>query len=151
MEFTAIVRTTHTCRYFKPDPVPAKVLAKVLDAARWGPSGGNRQPVSLILVRETAMKQKLQDLYLPIWDAYVVGIDQGKVRVGGRSQLIADADYFARHLAEIPILVVVCARLADVHPTDVDLERLSIVGGASVYPQIQNMMLAARNGTGSFP
>ena len=145
MEFTAIVRTTHTCRYFKPDPVPAEVLAKVLDAARWGPSGGNRQPVSLILVRETAMKQKLQDLYLPIWDAYVVGIDQGKVRVGGRSQLIADADYFARHLAEIPILVVVCARLADVHPTDVDLERLSIVGGASVYPQIQNMMLAARN------
>ncbi len=41
-------------------------------------------------------------------------------------------------------MLVVCARLADVHPTDTELGRLSIVGGASVYPAIENILLAAR-------
>jgi nitroreductase len=67
------------------------------------------------------------------------------VRVGGRSKILADAIHFAEHLHEIPVMIVVCARLADVHPTDVALDRLSIVGGASVYPAVQNMLLAARN------
>ncbi|TDJ64922.1 MAG: nitroreductase family protein, partial [Proteobacteria bacterium] len=56
-----------------------------------------------------------------------------------------DADHFAQHMDEIPILLVVCARLADVHPTDTALDRLSIVGGASIYPAVQNVLLAARN------
>ena len=38
-----------------------------------------------------------------------------------------------------------CADLADTHPTDTELGRLSIVGGASVYPTAQNFCLALRN------
>jgi nitroreductase len=145
MEFSDVIRSANTCRYYKPDAVDDTVLAEVLSAARWGPSGGNRQPVTLIVVRAPAMKAKLRDLYLPIWNAYLERIHQGNARVGGSSRIVDDADHFARHLAEIPVLIAVCARLADVHPTDVDLERLSIVGGASVYPTVQNLILAARN------
>lgn len=145
MDFADVVRTTPTCRYYRPDPVPSAVIGKVLDAARWAPSGGNRQPLRFIVVRERALKQKLQDLYLPIWDRYVAGIRQGSVRVGAKPGLVDHADHFAHHMADIPVLLLVLARLADVHPTDHELGRLSIVGGASVYPAVQNVLLAARN------
>lgn len=150
MELLDLIRSTNTCRYYKPDPIPDDVLTNVLNAARFAPSGGNRQPVSVVVVRSAQTKQALKELYLPIWNAYVDGIDTGNVRVGGRPQLVQDADYFAQHLDEVPVMLCVCARLADVHPTDVELDRLSIVGGASVYPAVQNMLLAARSaGLGS--
>jgi len=139
------MRTNGTCRFYKPDTVTDEVLERVLDAARWGPSGGNRQPLRFIAVRNEEKKRALKDLYLPIWNSYLEGVNSGENRVGGRPKIIEDADYFANHLDEIPILLVVCARLADVHPTDVELDRLSIVGGASIYPAVQNVLLAARD------
>jgi len=42
------------------------------------------------------------------------------------------------------VLVVVCAQLSDLLATDRHLDRLSIVGGASVYPAVQNLLLSAR-------
>jgi nitroreductase len=144
MDLNEIMRTNGTCRFYKPDPVSDADLAQVLDAARWGPSGGNRQPLRFIAVRDQNKKRALKDLYLPIWNSYLEGVNSGDNRVGGRPKVIDDADYFANHLDEIPILMVVCARLADVHPTDVELDRLSIVGGASIYPAVQNVLLAAR-------
>ena len=57
---------------------------------------------------------------------------------------MANADHFAEHLAEVPVLIVVCAVLADLYATDRGLGRLSIVGGASVYPAVQNLLLKAR-------
>ncbi|MCC7120410.1 MAG: nitroreductase family protein [Gammaproteobacteria bacterium] len=145
MQFDDVVRTTGTVRYYKPDPVPTALLARVLDAARWAPSGGNRQPLRFIVVRDTVKKRQLAELYLPIWERYVAGVRQGAVRVGARAGTIEHADHFARHLADIPVLLLVLARLADVHPTDRDLGRLSVVGGASIYPAVQNVLLAARN------
>ncbi|MEX2480445.1 MAG: nitroreductase family protein [Gammaproteobacteria bacterium] len=146
MDLLEVLRSTATCRYYKPDAVPDALLASVLDAARWAPSGGNRQPVELIVVRAQETKQALQALYLPFWDEYVGGIRSGSVRIGSRdARILQAADHFARHLADIPVLIVVCARLNDVHPTDTALGRLSIVGGASIYPAVQNILLAARH------
>jgi len=138
------MRTNGTCRYYKSDEVPDELLAQVLDAARWAPSGGNRQPLRFIAVRDPEKKCQLKALYLPIWNNYVKGIDAGENRVQALPKLIEDADYFANHMDEIPIMLVVCARLDDVHPTDTALGRLSIVGGASIYPAVQNVLLAAR-------
>src|SRR5262249_54840908 len=61
-----------------------------------------------------------------------------------RPKLLENADHFAHHLDEIPVLIVVCAQLSDLLATDRHLERLSIVGGGSVYPAVQNLLLAAR-------
>ncbi len=144
MELSEIMRTNGTCRFYKPDPVSDDVLARVLDAARWGPTGGNRQPVSFVVVRERQKKETLRDLYLPIWKPYFAAAKEGTLKVGSKGGLLDNANYFAEHMAEIPIMLVVCARLADVHPTDNGLGRLSIVGGASVYPAVQNVLLAAR-------
>ncbi len=145
MDLAQVMQTNGTCRYYTAEPVSDEVLVGVLDAVRWAPSGGNRQPLSLVVVRDSATKRALQELYLPFWDAYLSGVKDGTVRLGIRDQRMLDAaDHFAHHLFEMPVMVVVCARLADVHPTDTELGRLSIVGGASIYPAVQNMLLAAR-------
>ena len=144
MILSEIQRSTVTCRYYKPDPIPDDVMARVIDAGRWAPNGGNRQPVRFVIVRDPVKKRKLADWYLAPWKAYLAGIHEGDVRVGALDSAIVNADYFAEHLHEVPAIVVVCAELAGLHPTDNELGRLSIVGGASVYPAVQNVLLAAR-------
>ena len=62
---------------------------------------------------------------------------------------VAAANEFAKNLADVPAMIVACANLEETHPTDTDLGRLSIVGGASVYPVMQNLCLAsAQRGRG---
>lgn len=144
MELTEAMRTTGTCRYFTAEPVPDEVLYRCFDAARFGPQGGNRQPVRWIVVRDAARKQALAELYLPPWKAYLDGIGVGSVQVGAVPKAVTDADYFAEHLAEVPALLVLCAEVSGLHPTDTELGRLSVVGGASIYPTMQNLCLALR-------
>jgi nitroreductase len=145
MELTEAMRTTGTCRYFSPDPVPDEVLHAAFDAARFGPQGGNRQPVRWIVVRDAAAKQALADLYLPLWKAYFDGIASGDVNVGALPKSVTDADQFAENLATVPAIIVACAELAGLHPTDTELGRLSVVGGGSIYPTVQNLCLALRD------
>ncbi|MHA6793363.1 nitroreductase family protein [Pseudonocardia bannensis] len=145
MELTAAMRTTGTCRYFRTDPVPDEVLHQAFEVARFGPQGGNRQPVRWIVVRAAARKQALADLYLPLWKAYFNAISDGSVNVGALPKTVVDADHFAEHLAEAPAIIVVCAETAGLHPTDHELGRISVVGGASIYPTVQNLCLALRD------
>lgn len=135
MELTHAMRTTGTCRRFRPDPVPDDVLTAAFDAARFGPQGGNRQPVRFVVVRDPERRRVLADLYLARWQPY---LDERGISTP------TEADHFARTLADVPVLIVVCAKLAALHPTDTELDRLSIVGGASVYPIVQNLCLALR-------
>jgi len=143
MDLYEAMRSTGSTRYYEARDIPDDVLARVLDAARCAPSGGNRQPVRFLLVKDTAKKKRLRDLYLPIWDAYVDAIPQEK-RVGAMLRLIENAGHFARHLDEVPVMAVICAKLSDVYPTDTKLGRISVVGGASIYPMVQNLILACR-------
>src|SRR5262249_43324097 len=126
----------------RPDPVPDDVLRRVLDATRWAPTGGNRQGVRFVAVRDASKRRALRDLYVPLWEQYA---GRAAARPGAPlPKLLANADHMARHLDEVPLLVVVCAQLADLLATDRHLDRLTIVGGASVYPSVQNLLLAAR-------
>lgn len=150
MELTEAMRTVGTCRYFEATPVPDDVLHQAFDVARFGPQGGNRQPVRWIVVRDGARKQALADLYLPMWKAYLAAVGEGTVNVGALPKTVQDADNFAEHLAEVPAIVVACAEIDGLHPTDTELDRVSVVGGASIYPTVQNFCLALRDqGVGS--
>jgi len=148
MDFREVIETTGSCRHYRPDPVPDDVLARVLDGARYAPTGGNRQGVRFLLVRDADKRRALRDLYVPLWEQYIA-------RAGARPgaplpKLVAAADHMARHLDEVPVLIVVCAQLADLLATDRHLDRLSVVGGGSIYPSVQNLMLSARaEGLGS--
>lgn len=143
MDVIEAIKTTGACRYFRPDPVPDDVLERLFDAARFGPQGGNRQPVRYIVVRDAALKKHLAAWYLPYWNRIVDMAARGEYR--GSARLLSDGTHMANRFEEIPVLVVVCAVLGDLARTDAELDRPGIVGGASVYPSVQNLMLAARN------
>jgi nitroreductase len=119
----------------------------VLNAARFGPQGGNRQPNRYIVIREAEKKQALRDLYFPLWRDYLAQAGVGAIQIRGNEvpKLLKDADHFADNLHKVPVLIVVCAHLPDIHPTDLELDRDPIVYGASIYPSVQNLLLAARN------
>ncbi|MBW0105617.1 nitroreductase family protein [Pseudonocardia sp. KRD291] len=144
-DLSTAMRTTGTCRYFRPDPVPDEVLHSAFDDARFGPQGGNRQPVRWIVVASAERKRALAELYLPMWKGYLEGVTGGTVEANALPRTVADADRFAEHLAEVPAIVVVCAERSGLHPTDHELGRLSVVGGASIYPVMQNLCLALRS------
>ncbi|WP_185995937.1 nitroreductase family protein [Nocardioides campestrisoli] len=145
MELTEAMTTTGTCRRFDPREVPPEVLHGAFDVARFGPQGGNRQAVRWLVVREAQLKERLQELYLRHWEPYYARIQEGQVRVGGGDRMLVAADEFAHSLAQVPVLVVICARTEDLQVTDSDTDRVSVVGGASIYPLVQNLCLALRD------
>jgi len=146
MDVIETIKTTGACRYFKPDPVPDDVLERLFDAARHGPQGGNRQPVRFIVVRDPEIKRQLGEWYLGIWKSVVEMAGRGEYRVGrGAGSMLGAGTHMAEHFAEVPLLVVVCAVFNDLARTDAALDRPGVVGGASIYPSVQNLLLAARN------
>ena len=47
-EFLEFVKTRRTIRAIKPDPIPNEWVVKILEAARWAPTGFNMQPLELV-------------------------------------------------------------------------------------------------------
>lgn len=146
MELRDAITTAVTTRYFTTEPVSDDELRNAFDYARFAPQGGNRQPVRWIVVRDADKKRQLAEWYLGPWKAYLAGAEAGDVGVGATNadRALRNADHMAEHLHEAPAIVVACAELSGLHPTDTDLDRLSIVGGGSVYPAVQNFLLGCR-------
>jgi nitroreductase len=150
MDLYEAMRCAPTSRLFKPDPVPREAIVRALENARFAPSGGNRQGWRVVVVEEADRRRELRDLYLPRWRAYTEqtgaaailaepeGHDPRLVRMAGR------ANEYAEGLDRVPVHLVVGVRLGDVLATDASLPRQSIVGGASIYPFVQNLLLALR-------
>ncbi len=149
MDLYEAMRCAPTTRRFDSEPVPPEMLARALDAARFAPSGGNRQGWRVIAVQDPELRRKLGELYLPHWRAYVRSLGMEKVLEDPDAdpvmrRRIEGADMYARSLAEVPLHLVVGVRLDDLAVTDAELPRRSIVGGASIYPFVQNLLLALR-------
>jgi len=147
MDLIEAMKSVGTCRSFRAEPVPDVVLWKAIDAARFGPQGGNRQPVRFVIVSDAEPKRRLGELYLEQWKPYVrrLAEEAAKAPALRASPRGGPADAFAQAFGQHPAIVVVCAHLESLLATDSELGRLSIVGGASVYPIVQNFMLALRD------
>jgi nitroreductase len=145
VELREAMKTAWTNRQFKPDDVPDDVIDHVLDAARFAPSGGNRQGWRVVVVKDPDTRRALRDLYLAAWNPYIATVkaNAGATRLQARS--VQAADDFAQGLHEIPALLVICVDLSTLAVTDAALDRQSIVGGASIYPFVQNVLLASRD------
>lgn len=153
-----MMRTAPATREFTDDEVSDEVLHRILDDARFAPSGGNRQGWHVVVVRDPDVRQQLRDEYQVAWREYVAHGRVGRVAFAPgpdrHSQTWVDLDEaratpapgsFSDDLDAHPVLLVVCVELASLAVLDHGLDRQSIVGGASVYPFCHNVMLAARN------
>ncbi len=149
MQLYDAMSTLRAVRRLRPDPIPDDVLERVLQAGCWAPTGGNQQPWRVVVVRDPAKKQELADIYRPEWERYAVGFI-GRMEASGVTgealdmwrRTAAAGDYLAEHFAESPAVLVFCANPKMMAITDAKLDRISMVGGGSVYPSVQNVMLA---------
>jgi nitroreductase len=160
MELTDALRTTGSVRAFRDDPVSDETLYEILDDARFAPSGGNRQAWRVIVVKDASRRRALRDLYLDGWHDYVAHVLAGLVPFSplasdedrasasaNRAAAIANSrsDGFPETLDDVPVMLVICADLRVLAATDRDLGRYQIAGGASIYPFVWSILLAARD------
>src|SRR3954469_23556178 len=125
LDLIETLRSTGAAREFGPDPIPDDVVARILDNARFAPSGGNRQGWHVVVVKHPGTRRALRDLYLPGWRDYLAMRQAGltpwapvtheeaeQKALEGAEALPADAlGEFAAHLDEVPVLLVLLADL----------------------------------------
>jgi nitroreductase len=149
MDLHEAMRCAPTSRRFTEEPVAPEALLRALDSARFAPSGGNRQGWRVVVVREPERRRAIRDLYLPHWRRYLQDSAPAPEGTGeldpARVRMVRRANEYAEHLHEVPVHLLVGVRLADLAVTDAGLPRQSIVGGASIYPFVQNLLLALRD------
>jgi nitroreductase len=134
-----IIRTTRSMRRLKPDPVPAELIRQILEAGTCAPSGGNMQRWRFLVVADPKVKQTVGALYKRAWDQVV----NPRYRSGQPApatsrerfgRMLDAAQYLADHIHEAPVWIVPCLEGANPSRT----------AGSSIYPAVQNMLLAAR-------
>jgi nitroreductase len=151
MDLYDAMRCAPTSRRFTDESVPVEVLQRVLDNARFAPSGGNRQGWRVVVVRDAERRAALRDLYQPHWRAYMEQTGGARVLADldsfepAQVRSVTRANDYADGLHEVPVHLVIGVRVEDLVVTDSELPRQSIVGGASVYPFVQNVLLGLRS------
>ena len=130
-EFFDVVTNQRACRAFTDEPVGDEVVARILDAATHAPSAENRQPWVFIVVRDAGTRAAIGALIQQAWRGGARAFSEGRLSAG----LLADVERGAvGGVAGAPVLVVVCG----------DAERaLEVTLPSSVYPAVQNLLLAA--------
>jgi len=133
----ATLYTARALRRFKSEPIPEDVLFQLLDAAIRAPSGQNAQDWRFVIVRDPAVKARMQEWSQTPWQRYIA-------RYGGRSEAIdalprsqrlslRSVEHLVHHLGECPAVIAVLG-LKGRHGTP----------GGSAFPAVQNLLLAAR-------
>lgn len=136
MDLYEALYTTRAMRRVKPDPVPAAVVQSMLDAAVRSPSGGNSQNWRFVTVTDRGMMADLGTLYAAAWDQLNDTFYRGRreaAEARGDEQLLrvmASSQWLADNFATVPMVVLAY------HRND--------ASGASIYPAVWNLMLAAR-------
>jgi nitroreductase len=154
MDLNEALRTNPAVREFTDEPVSDRELHELLDVARFAPSGGNRQPWRVAVIRDRALRRRLAELCQPVWNEYVAqgaagetpfnavvptSVDLAAARTVHQQNPLLDA------IESVPVVVVVAADLGSIAMMDRDLGRPALTGGASVYPFVHGILLAARD------
>lgn len=123
--------TQRAMRRLRPDPVAPELVRKLIWAATRAPNGGNVQPWRFLVIEDAETKAALQRIYAAEWAKYIAAMAPAE----GNRQYAA-GQYLADHLHEAPVLIIPCGFLLEVNT--------GIASGSSIFPAIQNLLLAAR-------
>jgi nitroreductase len=135
-----IIRSTRAMRRLKPDPVPDELILQIIEAGICAPSGGNAQTWRFLVVKDREIKKGVQAYYKRAYDEYVEPhykkspVPPGMVKETFERQTSSVA-HLTEHFHEAPVWIVPCLK------SQGPANRGS---GASIYPAVQNMLLAAR-------
>ena len=154
MELYDVMRTTFSGRDFTTDPLPDDVLYRILDHARFAPSGGNRQGWKVIVVRERATREALARLTEPAARRYAAQQQNGEnpwntidpPRVDAATvERTVPPSRLTESVLKAAVVLVIGVDLKVVASTDQELRRVGVISGASIYPFAWNILLAARH------
>jgi nitroreductase len=149
MDLREAIRTTGSVREFTDEPVSDATVADILDDARFAPSGGNRQPWRVVVVKDGEIRRRLAVLMQPVWDEYVIATRAGQVPFNAIDYRNVDQPVHVPNplldrIQSIPVVLAVAADLRRIVAADLGLGRTTVVPGASIYPFCWNVLLAAR-------
>jgi nitroreductase len=138
-ELFEIIRTTRSMRRLKPDAVPPVLIRQILEAGTCAPSGGNMQSWRFMVITDPAVKANVAQWYRRGWHEIVGPRYREGAPAPGSSRdrfdrMLAAAEHLADHLQDAPAWIVPCL-VGGTH---------SRTSGSSIYPAVQNMLLAAR-------
>lgn len=154
MELYDVMRTTFAARDFTGEDIPDEVVERILENARFAPSGGNRQGGHVIVVREQATRDAISELAKTAARRYAAQAQAGEnpfntwVPSRVSEETVASTPIppvLVEPFRHAPVVLVVCVDLRVVASVDQGLSRVGIASGASIYPLAWNILLAARN------
>lgn len=138
-----ILFSTRAMRRLKPDPVPDHLIERILQAGQAAPNGGNNQEWGVVVVKDAAVKARVQVYYQRAFDTFVAQSYQDRIAAmppgEDRDKLVRQTDVVAaltRDFHKVPVWLVPCLEIGP--------RGASAMTGASIYPAVQNMLLAAR-------
>jgi nitroreductase len=153
------IYSARAIRRLKPDPVPEELITAVLDAAIRAPSGGNAQSWAFIVVRDADQRRQLGAIYRKASDiAEAIYAARGRpAHMSARqfARFMASGKYLWDHMGEAPVLLIPCAHAPPMPPREAlppglaarwgdEVAYAERIRGASIYPAIQNIILACR-------
>ena len=153
MELYDVMRTTFAARDYTGEGLPNELLYEILDNARFAPSGGNRQGNRVIVVRDEATRNALADLAVPAAKRYVAQSLAGEspwnavIPTQVSEETIAKTEALTRltePFRNASVVLVFAVDLKLVASMDQFLDRIGVISGASIYPFVWNVLLAAR-------
>jgi nitroreductase len=153
------IYSARSLRRLKPDPVPGELITKILDAAIRAPSAGNAQNWAFVVVRNPEQRRKLGAIYRKASDI-AAAVYQARGRPAHLTEaewqrIMSSGAYLWEHMGEAPVLLVPCLKRRDMPPAaalspeirgmyQTELAYLDRIRGASIYPAVQNIILACR-------
>jgi nitroreductase len=153
------IYSARALRRLKPDPVPEELITQILDAAIRAPSAGNAQNWAFVVVRDPEQRQKLGTIYRKASDiAAAVYAARGRpphLTEAQFARMLGAGGHLWEHIGEAPVLLVPCQHRPIVPPRaalppniaaryDDELAYAERIRGASIYPAVQNILLACR-------
>lgn len=154
MELEEVMRTTFSCRDWTDEPVDDATVERILERARFAPNGGNRQGWHVIVLKDRSIREQLVPLIRPTTSVYLAQVQAGEApwnsinptSVDIEAAIAADPDFPGLDkLVDVPVLLAVTVDLSVVASFDKDLDRVGVISGASIYPFVWNILLAARD------
>ena len=135
-----IIESTRAMRRLKPDPVPDDLIAKILRAGSCAPNGGNTQKWRFLVIKDPKIKKAVQAWYKKAFDEvirprYLTSEPPPGVTKERYLRQHAAVEYLTDHFHEAPVWIVACLE---------DGPSPNRAAGSSIYPAVQNMVLAAR-------
>lgn len=135
-----IMATTRSMRRLKPDPVPDALIRKILEAGACAANGGNTQKWRFLVVKDPAIKKAVAVYYKKAFDEVVGPRYRSSAPPPGATperyvRQHSAVEYLTEHFHEAPVWIVACME---------DGPAPNRSSGASIYPAVQNMILATR-------